>query len=497
MKTTYLHLVSLVFVSLFISCTHLPDTYTETNDTLRLKPDYSGITLPCNIAPINFNIENEADECITSIRSTHGKPILISGNHVRIDAKKWKDLLNANKGERLTIEVYAKKKGTWVRFPLVENTIAQQPVDQYVVYRYIQPLYTLYEEMSINQRNLENFDVTVIYDNRNQSTDLTAQCVNCHSFQNYNQDGSMQMHMRGENGCTLFMRNGQYTKINLKNPSLVGGAVYPSWHPTQNLIAYSVNNIGQNFYSKKLDKVEVIDDKSDLVLYDVDNNSLSPIEITEDWLETFPYWSPDGKTLYYASAHFKAETDNTERETIEKHASLRYNLVKKPFDPTTRTFGKSDTVVNASSIGKSATFPRVSPDGQYMLFSMADYGNFHIWHRSSDLYLMDLKSGSYRTAEELNSPEVESYHSWSSNGKWVIFSSRRDDAGFTRLYLAYFDGKGGFSKPFIIPQEDPSFYDRSFKSYNVPEFIVKPASMSRKGILKAMKSSTTNAKLQQ
>ena len=490
MKVHFFRIVLFGLLMLLMACTHVPDSYTETSDSLRLFPDYSGITLPCNIAPINFNIENDADEFITRIWSTNGKPILIKGDEVRINQSKWNNLLKSNKGEHLTIEVFAKMNGAWKRFPIIENTIAPETVDNYVVYRYIEPLYTLYEYMSINQRNLENFDVKVVYDTRSLSTDQTTQCVNCHSFQNYNKNGNMQMHVRGDQGCTLFMRNGEYSRINLKNPALVGGAVYPSWHPTQNLIAYSVNTIGQNFYSKKLDKVEVLDDKSDLVLYDVDKNKITPIEISTDWLETFPYWSPDGKTLYFSVARFKPETDNSQKETIEKHASIRYNLVKKSFDASTRTFGKSDTVVNARSIGKSATLPRVSPDGNYMLFTMADYGNFHIWHRSSDLYLMDLKSGTYRNAQEINSEEVESYHSWSSNGKWVIFSSRRDDAGYTRLYLSYFDGKGNFSKPFILPQKDPSFYERSFKSFNIPEFIVNPVPMTRRGIINTIKNKT-------
>lgn len=479
----------------FPACTRMPHAYTETGDSLQLKPDYSGIVLPFNIAPTNFIIENEAEAYITRIHSTHGEPIIISGKDVSINPGKWKKLMETNKGEPLTMEIYVKKEGNWERFPLVENRISGEPVDKYVVYRYIQPLYTLYEEMAIHQRDLESFYVTVIYDNRNQSDNQVQQCMNCHSFQDYNKDGNMQMHFRGSNGCTLITRNGQYLKVNLRNPAFVGGSVYPSWHPTENLIAYSVNNIGQNFYTNKPDKVEVIDNKSDLVLYDVDNNRLSPIEVSTDWLETFPYWSPDGKALYYAAARFKPTTENTERETIEKHADIRYNLVKRPFDASTRSFGKADTVVNARSLGKSSTLPRISPDGRYMLFTMGDYGNFHIWHKSSDLYLMDLNDNTFRNVNEINSPDVDSYHSWSSNGKWVVFSSRREDGGYTRLYLTYFDGDGNFSKPFIVPQKNPSFYDRSFKSFNIPEFIVNPAPMSRKGILEALESNTLDAGL--
>ena len=91
---------------------------------------------------------------------------------------------------------------------------------------------------------------------------------------------------------------------------------------------------------------------------------------------------------------------------------------------------------------------------------------------------MDLTNDSVRNLNEINSPDVESYHSWNSTGRWILFTSRRDDGGFTRLYIAYFDKNGNAHKPFELPQQNPQFYRQFYKSYNVPEFMVQPVIIS-------------------
>lgn len=90
---------------------------------------------------------------------------------------------------------------------------------------------------------------------------------------------------------------------------------------------------------------------------------------------------------------------------------------------------------------------------------------------------MDLKNDSVRALAEINSNDVESYHSWSSNGKWIIFSTKRDDGGYTRLYLSHFNENGTFSKPFLLPQKNPDFSDKYLFSYNIPEFMIEPVSI--------------------
>ena len=106
-----------------------------------------------------------------------------------------------------------------------------------------------------------------------------------------------------------------------------------------------------------------------------------------------------------------------------------------------------------------------------MLLTVARFGTFPIWHQEADLWLLDMESGEARPALELNSEEADSYHSWSSGGNWVVFSSRRLDGRYTRLFLSHFDGEGHFSKPFLLPQENPEDNQLRLKSYNIPEFI--------------------------
>jgi hypothetical protein len=85
--------------------------------------------------------------------------------------------------------------------------------------------------------------------------------------------------------------------------------------------------------------------------------------------------------------------------------------------------------------------------------------------------MMDLNTKEACAANELNSDDTESYHSWSSNGRWVVFSSRRYDGVFTRPFIAHIDSNGHGSKPFELPMADPDRHRQLMKSYNVPELM--------------------------
>ena len=122
----------------------------------------------------------------------------------------------------------------------------------------------------------------------------------------------------------------------------------------------------------------------------------------------------------------------------------------------------------------SATLPRISPDGRWLLFTMGQWGCFHIWHHDADLWLMDLSTGEAAPAAGLNSDDTESYHTWSSNGRWVVFSSRRYDGVFTRPFIAHIDEQGQATKPFELPSQDPDYHRQLIKSYNVPELMRGP-----------------------
>jgi Tol biopolymer transport system component len=276
----------------------------------------------------------------------------------------------------------------------------------------------------------------------------------------------MLFHNRITHAGTILINEGQIVKLNTKTPDNISAAVYPRWHPAGRYIAFSTNKTSQAFHSVHENLVEVYDSASDLIIFDTENQSITsyPLIHSPERFETFPEWSPDGKSIYFCSANAVKMPAN--------YDSLRYDLYRIDFDPVTgKTGNQIDTIFQPSKMGKSIAFPRISPNGRYMTVCLSNFGTFPIWHKENDLYLLDLQTGDAKAVSEINSAESDSYHSWSSNGRWLIFSSRRMDGLYTRLYFAYFDSDGNFHKPFLLPQKNPLLYDCSLKSYNVPEFI--------------------------
>lgn len=477
-------------LSLFSGAARIPSNPLPAPDDLEVYPLYADAVIPYNIAPLNFYIYNDAYEYLAKVSSTNGKPLVVRGRTIRWNERKWRRFLEINKGQSIWFDVFVKRDGVWFGFPTLKNLVAPEPIDPYLVYRLIPPSYTAYEGMSIDQRRLESFRVKRVYDNRKITPERSGQCVNCHAFQQYNQHGVMQLHVRGDHPGTLFINGKQHTRVQTKVDKLPSGAVYPAWHPTLPLMAYSINLIGQDFHTRDRNKIEVMDTQSELILYRVDQHLILPRSASPDRLETYPCWSPDGQTLYYAVAAFDTSCFFT-----DQYKNVRYNLVRSTFNQTDFSLAPADTVLNAARLGKSATLPRVSPDGRYLLFSMADYGNFHIWHTSSDLYVLDLGTWQWRKLEAVNSPKAESYHCWSSNGRWIVFSSRRDDGNYTRLYIAYFDQDGQTHKPFVLPQRHPLDDKERFQSYNVPEFITHPVTTGQHRLMRAMKKPPIQADL--
>ena len=276
------------------------------------------------------------------------------------------------------------------------------------------------------------------------------------------------------------MHNGTAKKLNLKTDSTISAGVYPSFNPKYDVVAYSVNNTGQVFHTKHANKVEVQDKASDVIVYNPVKEIITHVANNEDDLEVFPCWSADGKVLYFCSAHMERldTTMNREAEFVYRYKDIKYDILARPWNPDTGEFGALDTVFAASALGKSATFPRVSPCGRYMLFALAEYGCFHIWHKDADLYILDLETRDYWPLEKANSPYPESYHAWSSTGKWILYASRRDDTNYSRLYIAHINADGTADKGFLLPQESAEFYDFFDRSYNVPEFMVEPVKIT-------------------
>ncbi len=473
--------------TMLVSCgNQIPQNYKDADQLPAIYPDYTNVTVPINIAPLTFQIDGKADEVVA--RLTAGtEEVICGGDKIQPDADDWQRLKEAAKGNAIKVEVYAEENDSWTRYKSFDIFVSPDSIDSYISYRLIPPSYVTYEELTINQRCLENYDESVIYDNLLCSEGAQGQCINCHNYQQYNPD-RMQFHARHNMGGTIIAYDGTIKKVGMKNDSILSAGVYPAWHPWLKLIVYSTNMTGQIFHSVNPNKIEVFDSESDLIAYDVEKNEVTNIENDTTEMECFPFWAPDGKALYYCSAHFEyRDTIDKGKEFVTRTQEAKYNLYKKRFDPETMQFGPRELVFAADSLGKSATLPRISPDGRYLMFTVAKYGIFHIWHHDADLWMLDLQTGEVRNMEEINSPDTESYHSWSSNGRWVVFSSRRYDSNYTRPYIAHIDKNGHASKPFELPCANPDYHRQLLKSYNVPEFMRGPVTIKPQQFADALK----------
>ena len=391
-------------------------------------PDYVGVTVPEGMVPLTYRMAD--------------------GRRFRMEQRR--------SGDTLWTTVRAWKRGDrqGVRFAPFPICISHDPIDPVVAYRLIEPGYESWRNMGLYQRDLASYQETAIVTNRANNLG----CVNCHTFAERSPE-RMLFHARGRGGGTVFIDGESVKVLNLSEAGPHRQGTYPAWHPDGRYVVFSSNTTRQCFTIRNEQPIEVYDTDSDLIVYDTATDSVQLLVETKDRLETFPAWSPDGGTLYWCEAPDPGNIPHS-------RGQVHYRLMAAPFADG-QLSGEPREIWGCDSL--SASFPRIN--GRWLLFTAARFGTFPIWHREADLWLLDLETGQVRCADELNSDETDSYHAWSSGGNWIVFSSRRIDGRYTRLYFSHFDGEGHFSKPFLLPQKDPQDNQLRLKSYNIPEFV--------------------------
>jgi len=457
------------------------ETYAEVARLPRLRPDYTGTTIPPNIAPLNFVVDEPGTRYRVRIHSAQGEPVEISGKtpEIRIPPGSWRALLRANRGKPLFVDVCVKGADkAWKRFARVTNRVAEESIDGYVMYRLMKPIYTWWRDIRICQRNLENCDESLVI-----SGESFGACLNCHSFLN-NDPRRMFLGIRSRTygSSVLQVSDGAVSKIGTKFG-------YTAWHPSGRLAVFSVFNVKQFFHASRPEIRDFVELDSAMAYYDLEkkNVGVAPPLSAKDQLEAQPTWTPDGRYLYFCSAPKPwADADSF---TPEQCFQLKYDLKRAPYDLETNTWGEVETALSAQETGLSVLLPRISPDGRFLLFCMCGYSCFPLNQPDSDLYLLDLATGKYEKLDAVNSDAADSWHSWSTNSRWIVFSSKRTTPLFTKLYFSYIDETGKAHKPFVLPQKDPKFYDTFAKLYNVPELIAGPVKVSRRALGRAVLSS--------
>jgi hypothetical protein len=469
--------------------------YNVINQPAKIRPDYAGTIIPPNIAPLNFFIQQDGSGYFVKIYSKKGKPIEIFSKTpgIRIPNQAWHKLLDLNRGRQVSLDIFVKsprrtsspegENERWSRFQTLTCEIAREDIDTFLVYRKIRPGHGTWRDMGIYQRNLSSFDESTILNNGY----FKHGCVNCHAFCG-NRTEKMLLGIRSADygSSALLLDDDKVHKIGTKFG-------YTSWHPSGQLAAFSVNKVRQIFHSAASEVRDVMDFDSVMAYYLVDSKTVktTPNLARKDRLETYPTWSADGRYLYFCSAPM---TWSDQTVVPESYDQIKYDLVRISYDLDRDQWGPLESVLSAQETGLSILLPRVSPNGRWLLFCMCDYGCFPVYRHSSDLYMMDLEAarqtGEYKHRRlDINSDKSESWHSWSSNSRWIVFSSKRDSGVFTRIYIAYVDRNGKAYKPIRLPQKDPTYYESCLWTYSVPELVTEPIRITKEKLGRVVRSS--------
>ena len=425
---------------------------------LVIYPDYKEVTIPANIAPLNFRYAMKDIRGAKTTFTLGERSVTLKGTEVEWRLGAWKAFLADAAGQTVTVSAEAVVDGQ----PVSDRWsfyVSEDAVDGWLTYRLIEPAYQMFNEVSIMERCVENFDETTICDH----TVTDNSCMNCHVHGQQRGDYSLY-YIRGPKGGSILNKDGKLRKLTLNAPGMLSGTVYGELHPSGRFGVFSTNIILPSFHAMPGRRMEVYDSASDLTVADFDNNvmiNLPHVAQSEKW-ETFPCFSADGKSVYWCVADSLLVPDDL--------AQVRYDLVRADFDTSNGHISTQvDTVWSAQAHQASACHPKASPDGRWLLFTVADYGTFPLFHTESTLNLMDLETGEVRPLDEIKGDKSDTYHSWSSNSRWFVFASKRGDGTYGKPYFCHLDADGRTTKPFVLPQKSSRFYLYNLKSFNIPD----------------------------
>ena len=200
--------------------------------------------------------------------------------------------------------------------------------------------------------------------------------------------------------------------------------------------------------------------------YDRDEKKLRPLPGADDakYLQANAVWSPDGKYLVFERAEAKdpypADGKMAAYANDPEEVKIQYDLYRIPFNGGKG--GTPERIEGASENGMSNSFPKISPDGKWIVFVQAKNGQ--LMRPDSKLYIIPAAGGKARLMN-CNTPLMNSWHSFSPNGRWLVFSSK-SRSPYTQMFLTHIDENGNDTPPVLI--ENATAANRAV---NIPEFV--------------------------
>jgi len=207
-----------------------------------------------------------------------------------------------------------------------------------------------------------------------------------------------------------------------------------------------------------------------LVYYDSATRRIKALPGADNpnFVQTNGFWSPDSQTIVFARA--RARDAYPKGEAMPQSAGdpsetpIQYDLYRIPFNRGKG--GRATAIVGASRNGMSNSFPKVSPDGRWIVFVGSRNGQ--LMRPDGQLYIVPSKGGAARRMR-CNTRRMNSWHSFSPNGRWLVFSSK-SRSPYTQMFLTHIDEEGNDSPAILI--ENATAANRAV---NIPEFVNIPA----------------------
>ncbi|MGA2652186.1 MAG: tetratricopeptide repeat protein [Terracidiphilus sp.] len=203
-----------------------------------------------------------------------------------------------------------------------------------------------------------------------------------------------------------------------------------------------------------------------LAWYSKETGKLNPLPGADDpnFVQTSAFWSPDGRWLVFSRAAARDPYPAGYKRSLyandPNETQIQYDLYRIPFNDGKG--GTPERIVGASENGMSNNFPKVSPDGKWIVFVQCKNGL--LMRPDSKLFIVPFKGGVARPLQS-NLAVMNSWHTFSPNGHWLAFSSKTPSL-YTHLYLTHIDDQGNASPPVIVENTTASN-----RAVNIPEFV--------------------------
>jgi tetratricopeptide (TPR) repeat protein len=309
-------------------------------------------------------------------------------------------------------------------------------------------------------------------------------CGNCHSF---SQDGKvLGMDVDYANDKGSYVTAAVVTEMLLTQDKLITWSAYKSAEGGQTFgLLSQVSPDGRYVISTVKDRSVFLARpglefsqlffpiQGILAVYDRQTGGFASLPGADDpdFVQSNPVWSPDGKAVVFArSRAYKlrnpVRTDavllrqDECNEFLKEGMTFQYDLYRIPFN--SGRGGRPEPLKGASQNGKSNYFPKYSPDGKWIVFCKA--ASFMLLQPDSELFLLPADGGDARRLD-CNLPRMNSWHSWSPNSRWLVFSSKLGTP-YTRLFLTHIDDSGTCSPPALLDR-----FTEPGRAANIPEFV--------------------------